>query len=239
LELRYYQIKGISDQNFNEALGELVNLENYILIFDDLERCNMNVNEILGYINSFVEHDKVKTLIVANQKEIGKINTLSNLELKYLLSVQDNIQFDEDTERDNDPWNSREKKSEPKKLEISEIHNRTEKLFGENLLYNQTKEKLIGTTIYFKPDMNNAISSITDKYIEDKILRKNILDNKDYISNYLNEQQHHNLRTLQFFINIYKTVGDIIIKSDIDDAKGQDKVLKEILKYLFICFNKI
>ena len=46
--------------------------ENYILIFDDLERCEMPITELLGYINEFVEHKSMKTIIIANEKEILK-----------------------------------------------------------------------------------------------------------------------------------------------------------------------
>jgi len=43
-----------------------------LLIFDDLERCSMKVSDILGYINSFVEHEGFKAIIVANEEEILK-----------------------------------------------------------------------------------------------------------------------------------------------------------------------
>ena len=54
-----------------DDLNTLVLLNQYILIFDDLERANCNINEILGYINNFVEHDGIKVLLVANEKEIN------------------------------------------------------------------------------------------------------------------------------------------------------------------------
>ncbi len=41
-----------------------------LLIFDDLERCIMPIEEVLGYINGFVEHDGRKTIIIANEEEI-------------------------------------------------------------------------------------------------------------------------------------------------------------------------
>ena len=41
-----------------------------ILFFDDLERCKLSIENILGYINYFVEHDGLKTVIVANEDEI-------------------------------------------------------------------------------------------------------------------------------------------------------------------------
>lgn len=44
--------------------------DNFILIFDDLERCELKKEEVLGYINYFVEQENIKTLIVSNEEEI-------------------------------------------------------------------------------------------------------------------------------------------------------------------------
>jgi len=41
-----------------------------LIVFDDLERCSIPVVDILGYINSFVEHENVKVIVIANEKEI-------------------------------------------------------------------------------------------------------------------------------------------------------------------------
>lgn len=46
------------------------NAENLIIVFDDLERCNLELNKTLGYINSFVEDQKSKVIILANEKEL-------------------------------------------------------------------------------------------------------------------------------------------------------------------------
>jgi hypothetical protein len=48
----------------------LSNPDDTILIFDDLERCRIDINELMGYINHFVEHGDHKVLIVANEDEI-------------------------------------------------------------------------------------------------------------------------------------------------------------------------
>jgi Cdc6-like AAA superfamily ATPase len=39
-----------------------------LYVFDDLERCAMPINTVLGYINEFVEHDDQKVVIVANEQ---------------------------------------------------------------------------------------------------------------------------------------------------------------------------
>ncbi len=55
-------------------------LENVILVFDDLERCSMKTELVLGYINQFIEHFDQRVLIIANEEEI-----ISNdSETKYL-----------------------------------------------------------------------------------------------------------------------------------------------------------
>ena len=68
---------------------------NSILIFDDLERCKIPINDLLGYINQFVEHLNLKVIIVANEKEINKIVD-KNLELKYLIASLNHIDTTEE-----------------------------------------------------------------------------------------------------------------------------------------------
>lgn len=49
----------------------LTKFKTKLYVFDDLERCNMPINELMGYINEFVEHDGSKVLIIANDAEIA------------------------------------------------------------------------------------------------------------------------------------------------------------------------
>ena len=81
----------MDSENISKAIGGFLSVKDSILIFDDLERCDCPVNEVLGYINTYVEHDGMKVIIVANQKEIGKRTYFENLELKYLVAAHENI----------------------------------------------------------------------------------------------------------------------------------------------------
>ena len=70
--------------------------DNKVLCFDDLERANVDVIDILGYINNFVEHDHIKTILICNEKELSTKLKSSNLELKtfiatYLLDKEGNL----------------------------------------------------------------------------------------------------------------------------------------------------
>jgi len=57
------------------------NAENAVLIFDDLERCSIPVENILGYINHFVEHQNHRVIVIANEEEIIKF--LPKINSKY------------------------------------------------------------------------------------------------------------------------------------------------------------
>ncbi len=49
----------------------LVNTKHAVLCFDDLERTRLPMKEALGYINTFVEHEFVKTIILTNEAAIN------------------------------------------------------------------------------------------------------------------------------------------------------------------------
>ena len=59
-----------------------------LLVFDDLERCSIPIPETLGYINSFVEHEGLKVIILANEVEILSENVDRYGEIKEKLVGQ-------------------------------------------------------------------------------------------------------------------------------------------------------
>lgn len=50
----------------------LTNTSGFTLIFDDIERCSINLPDLLGYINHFVEHQNYKAILIANEEELDK-----------------------------------------------------------------------------------------------------------------------------------------------------------------------
>ena len=66
---------GIPNINIPEYLK---NTDNSILIFDDLERCKIDISILLGYIYNFVEHDDLKVIVVANEDELFKKDSSDN-----------------------------------------------------------------------------------------------------------------------------------------------------------------
>lgn len=67
----------IKEPNY-ENLYKLVDLRNRLIIFEDLERAHIDIVEFLGYVNNLVEQDDVKVLLVSNENEIIKYETVSN-----------------------------------------------------------------------------------------------------------------------------------------------------------------
>ncbi|WP_373700985.1 P-loop NTPase fold protein [Neisseria dentiae] len=48
----------------------LKDIDNTVLIFDDVERCSIEMNKLLGYLNHFVENQNHKMILIANEQEI-------------------------------------------------------------------------------------------------------------------------------------------------------------------------
>ena len=46
--------------------------EGKLLVFDDVERCAIQISNLLGYINQFVEHFGFKVILISNEEEILK-----------------------------------------------------------------------------------------------------------------------------------------------------------------------
>ena len=70
--------KGISIDAFN--------FSKYIICFDDLERSQIPIKEVLGFINNYVEHKNLKTIILADENQINNSNdkTYDNIKEKLI-----------------------------------------------------------------------------------------------------------------------------------------------------------
>lgn len=64
------QFLNIDKENIPE-IKDLKDIEKSVVVFDDLERCTIDIDVILGFINNLVEHKKVKAILIGNEKEIG------------------------------------------------------------------------------------------------------------------------------------------------------------------------
>ena len=72
----FFNVSETNAKDVSELLNEFsVNLEHYVLCFDDLERIKTELLiELLGYINTLVEHDKVKVVFICNENELKDVD---------------------------------------------------------------------------------------------------------------------------------------------------------------------
>ncbi|SFA41332.1 KAP family P-loop domain-containing protein [Pedobacter suwonensis] len=88
-------LENIEGRKLKKAAAELINLKKLLICFDDLERVRpdlLSSTEILGYINSLVEEENIKIIIIANQ---DKITDKQYLEIKEKV-ISNTIHFTQD-----------------------------------------------------------------------------------------------------------------------------------------------
>lgn len=73
-------LSGASKKYLGSSLDEIFkgigidsfDFSKHVICFDDLERCQISVKEVLGFINNFVEHKGLKTIILADEGNIDR-----------------------------------------------------------------------------------------------------------------------------------------------------------------------
>lgn len=207
-------ISGIKNINGSEIISLFKNISDYILVFDDLERCEMPINEILGYINDYVEHRNVKCIIVANEQEINKINYDDNYELKVLSCLKDDIDYGEKQENSTHyNINNRDNK----KVDIFKIKNRVLNMYEGNKKYKAIKEKLIGITIKYIPDIDKVYDQLIIEYKnQNEELYRFLKENKQSCIDILKLNNCNNIRTMIFILDRFEILYNEINNINID-----------------------
>ncbi len=66
---KFFTRSDISDL-FRGISLEILDFSKYIICFDDIERCRLPIDAILGYINQYVEHKFMKSILIADEKHL-------------------------------------------------------------------------------------------------------------------------------------------------------------------------
>jgi hypothetical protein len=176
--LRLNQLGDIVDivSDIEVDKGGWIKFNELVICFDDLERMseNLNIEEFIGYINSLVENDNIKVLIIANQTRITQANY-------YLL-----------------------------------------------------KEKVVGNTIEFIPDLRVSYDSLLEvKFVGSPEYKAFLIDNKNFVLNIFTHKSS-NLRILSFALSYFQNVFSAIMmglqSQDILKEK-EGEILKTLLKF--------
>ena len=151
-----------------------VDLSKKLLVFEDVERSNIEITKLLGYVNNLVERDGVKVLLVANENEI-----LNKAPEKF--DFQFTKLFSTDSKNDN---------MEDNKNDIPEVVQK----------YLKIKEKTISDTICFESDYHDAVKNIVDTFDNERL--KEIIgrdeEGIEELVSMVRGQCHKNFRTFIF-----------------------------------------
>ena len=230
IDIKEKKIKNI----VQNTVKHICPMKNCVLIFDDLERCDCSIQDILGYINGFVEQAGMKVIIIANQEElrkkidaqtlamqiravIGKDETLDFAETRngqlanYLKSMQKNPSEDEKI----------------KNLSLNEAKDRVTKLFGMESEYERIREKIIGTVFHYNPDIKKVMSNLIQKnFTYNSNRTKQLEKNINYLAENMENEKHINFRTFQFFLQKIDGVFQGVIDENYENA---DFIYKKII----------
>ena len=185
--------------------GDKIDYENFfstddkVLCFDDLERANVDVIDILGYINNFVEHDHIKTIIICNEKELSTKLKSTNKEMKtfiatYLLDKEDKLLTTD-------------------KPMVEKIEDTIEDVFDKANDYERIKEKLIGETFEYAPEFTYIINGLLIRYENNRELIRFLRENTNLIVSTFIKSGTRNLRILKHALNDFKKVFDMVNKA--------------------------
>ena len=190
---------GVTQNGDRINYGEFFSTDDKVLCFDDLERANVDVIDILGYINNFVEHDHIKTIIICNEKELSTKLKNSNLEMKtfiatYLLDKENKLNIKTD------------------KPMVERIRDTIEYVFDKANDYERIKEKLIGETFEYAPEFNYIINGLLMRYESCPDLIRFLRENTNFIISTFNKSGTRNLRILKHSLTNFKKIFDMVNK---------------------------
>lgn len=178
----------------------------HVLIFDDLERAQMPIEQILGFINSIVEHEHVKTILIANEKEIIDYEIRNN----YVEKVKASIMA----------------LSSEGMLDSSTIVKKLEEIFLKEKVYSRIKEKVIYLTFDFIPDIQSIVTAIIEQYKGKyrTFLRKHIKRLMYFV-------EHSKSRNFRVLRNSLDTYASVFRHLDAKHKKHRDKYSLKLLLF--------
>ena len=190
---------GVTKNGDKVDYADFFSTDDKVLCFDDLERANVDVIDILGYINNFVEHDHIKTIIICNEKELSTKFKSSNIEMKtfiatYLLDKQKEL-------NDGD------------KPMVEKIQEKIEHVFDKANDYERIKEKLIGETFEYAPKFDYIINGILMRYEKNQDLIRFLRENTGLIITTFLRSGTKNLRILKHALNDFEKIYDMVSRS--------------------------
>lgn len=224
--------------NVFEEIEGSIDVKDMVICFDDLERCTIPINEFFGFVNNLIEHCNCKVIILADEKNIGKIYANTNIEEKYLTVISGNRKV---VEYIGDGKNTKTQnkglgKDTNGEITVEEVKKLNEILYSENYLYKDIKEKVIGKTMLYYPALKNVIKEVICGNEKSKgIIQEG--QYKEYLLKYINdivsaftETENRNLRIIRSWIFLFRKIYEATTKY-YSNSKYYEEILNDFLRY--------
>ena len=248
-------------------IKEIAKIKRCVVVFDDIERCKIDIYELFGYINELVEHNEVKAILVANEKKItdkenkyGEINKYDEIKEKLVgITIMYKPEFNLSYEHIIDAYlketNLKEylKNEKQKTLILKEFYEK-EQYNLRTLIYLITMYKKIFSLLediefdknYVEIHMENILKYST--YISLELKIKNKLENLEFTENkeieniYFKDNSQKILYGYKF-INDYFQTGYLneekIKKILLDEMRERKKIDEKVKENENLSFNKL
>lgn len=224
--------------NVFEEIEGSIDVKDMVICFDDLERCTIPINEFFGFVNNLIEHCNCKVIILADEKNIGKIYANTNIEEKYLTVISGNRKV---VEYIGDGKNTKTQnkglgKDTNGEITVEEVKKLNEILYSENYLYKDIKEKVIGKTMLYYPALKDVIKEVICGNEKSKgIIQEG--QYKEYLLKYINdivsaftETENRNLRIIRSWFFLFRKIYEATTKY-YSNSKYYEEILNDFLRY--------
>ena len=215
-----------------------IDVKDMVICFDDLERCTIPINEFFGFVNNLIEHCNCKVIILADEKNIGKIYANTNIEEKYLTVISGNRKV---VEYIGDGKNTKTQnkglgKDTNGEITVEEVKKLNEILYSENYLYKDIKEKVIGKTMLYYPALKDVIKEVicgnekSKGIIQEGQYKEYLLKCINNIVSAFTETENRNLRIIRSWIFSFRKIYEATTKY-YSNSKYYEEILNDFLRY--------
>lgn len=172
-----------------------------------------------------VEHCECKVIILADEDNIGRMYANMNLEIKYitLLAGKKIIKgVDENGQRS--------KNNTDNELTIEQLKKLNEEVYSENYIYRDIKEKVIGKSLEYEPELEKEIENIIESTLRTQELKKDLKEKKEDILNYMVSCNNKNIRIIKNWLVKFEMIYELISKS-YSKSKHYDEIFQRFMVY--------
>ena len=227
-----FSIAGVASVDFRDSYREierLIKTKNLIICFDDLERCTIPINSVLGLVNNLIEHCNCKVMFLADEEKIGKTFANTNVEQKYMTILTGGrkvaLSSDESNTKDH-PIDT---------ISFGKLKTACDSMYSENFIYQDIKEKVIGKTLNYYPQRKELIKDIilgkkNENDFDDNSYESFLLNHLDKVSSVFENNGNRNLRIIISWINLFKKIYTLTNK-EYSGNKYYVRIMDDFIEY--------